>query len=72
MDEKLMHDMIKDLHEAIGYEAVPENALCLKEMVEISGLTEAPARRALSKLVDSGEWKKGRRGNKTFYWKVLS
>ena len=71
MDESLKQDMIKDLHDAIGYVVLPDHAKQAKEWQEIGNMKYEPIRKSLNKLVESGAWKKARRGNKTFYWKVL-
>jgi hypothetical protein len=70
MDDDLLQEMVQDLHEAIGYKVVPENAVQCKDMVEETGKPYDAVRRALKKLVDSGKWQKQRAGNQTFFWKV--
>ena len=70
MDEKLVSELIQDMHDAIGYKPIPEHAAQIKELRDISGLSYEFARKAVAELVASGAWKKGRKGNKSFYWKV--
>lgn len=72
MDEKLLQEMRRDLHDAIGYVPLPEHAKEAKDLVELGGMRYDLTRQSLNKLVESGAWKKTRHGNKTFYWKVLS
>ena len=70
MDDDLLQSMVQDLHDAIGFKALPENALQLTDLQKISGLGYDRARRSVQKLVEEGTWKKQRQGNRTFYWKV--
>ena len=72
MDDDLLQAMTLDLHNAIGYTEIPERAMQIKDLMKSSDLSYEFTRRAIQKLVASGEWKKGRRGNLTFYWKVMS
>ena len=70
MDDKLVSEMVQDLHDAIGFKSLPEDALQLTDLMEISGLGYDRARTAIKKLVEEGTWKKQRQGNRTFYWKI--
>jgi len=58
------------LHEAIGHTPIPEHAKQMKELVEIGGMSYGFTRKSVNALVEKGAWKKARRGNKTFYWKI--
>ena len=70
MDEDLIQSMVQDLHDAIGFKPLPEGAVQLEDLKEISGLSYDRARRSIKKLLEEGTWKKQRKGNQTFYWKV--
>ena len=71
MDEKLAAEMLKDLHDAVGYVVVPPHAVTIKDIMKESGLADKTARLATNKLVESGAWGKYRKGNIVYYWKVL-
>jgi len=70
MDDDLLQAITQDLHDAVGYRPIPEHAVQIPELMRISGLSYEFTRRAVKDLVEKGAWKKGRRGNKTFYWKI--
>ena len=70
MYDKLVQSMVQDLHDAIGFKSLPEHAVQLKDLQEISGLSYDRTRNSVKKLIEEGTWKKQRQGNRTFYWKV--
>jgi hypothetical protein len=70
MDDDLLQEMIRDLHDAIGHQPIPEHAAHMSELQRISGLGYDHTRKAVVELIKSGKWKKQRKGNKTLYWKV--
>jgi len=71
VDEKMAEHMRQDMQEAIGFTPLPEHAVRIQELQEISGMKYEATRKAVNKLVESGEWKRQRYGNATYFWKVI-
>jgi DNA-binding IclR family transcriptional regulator len=70
MDDDLLQEMIRDLHETIGFVPIPENAMQCQDLADETGKPYETIRRALKELVDSGRWQKQRSGQQTYFWKV--
>ena len=73
MTDAMRKRIIAELTEALELESIPEGAIRFKEiqMLEtLGGRSKESIRDWLNNKIESGEWRKVRRGQSVYYWPV--